>query len=64
MADAAAQAIANVELLLSVAASERPVMIDNQLRVFEAHERGLLATWETADALICVPRAILLGTDK
>jgi hypothetical protein len=59
MADAAAQAVANVELLLSVAASERSVMIDNQLRVFEAHEHGLLATWETADALICVPTAVL-----
>jgi hypothetical protein len=47
MADAAAQAVANAELLLSVAASERlerSVMIDNQLRVFEAYEYGLLAT--------------------
>jgi hypothetical protein len=59
MADAAAEAVANVDLLLSVAASERSVMIDNQLRVFETHEYGLLATWETADALICVPTAVL-----
>jgi hypothetical protein len=42
MADAAAQAVANVELLLSVEASERSVMIDNQLRVFETYEHGLL----------------------
>jgi hypothetical protein len=30
--------------------------MDNQLNIFEAHEHGLLATWETPDALICVPR--------
>jgi hypothetical protein len=56
MAEAAAQAISNVELLLSAGASEASVAIDNQLMTFEAHERGLLATWETRDALICVPR--------
>jgi hypothetical protein len=55
MADAAAEAIANVELLLGVEASEGSVSIGHQLKVFEAHENGLLATWETPDALICVP---------
>jgi len=58
MADAAAQAVFNVELLLSAGASEGSVAIDHQLKVFESYERGLLATWETADALICVPRYI------
>jgi hypothetical protein len=56
MADAAAQAVANVELLLSAGASEGSVAIDHQLKVFDAHECGLLATWETPDALICVQR--------
>jgi hypothetical protein len=53
---AAAQAIANVELFLSSGVSERDESVSHQLRVFEAYELGLLATWETPDALICVPR--------
>jgi hypothetical protein len=55
-AEAAAHAVSNVELLLSSGASEDSVAIDNQLMTFEAHEHGLLATWETPDALICAPR--------
>jgi len=58
MADAAAEAVSNVELLLSTGASEGSVAIDNQLRIFEPYERGLLATWETPAELICVPRYI------
>ena len=54
MADVAAQTIANVELLLSTGASEGAMAIDHQLKVFESYEHGLLATWETPDALICV----------
>ena len=50
----AAQAVTDVELLLSSGASEKS--IHHQLRVFEAYELGLLATWETPDAIICVPR--------
>jgi hypothetical protein len=57
LAEAAAQAVSNVELLPSTGASESSVAIDNQLRVFESYEHGLLATWETPDALICVPRS-------
>jgi hypothetical protein len=56
MAEAAAKAVFNVELVLSAGASEGSVAIDNQLRIFESYEHGLLATWETPDALICVPR--------
>ncbi len=56
MADAAAQAVSNVELLLSAGASEGSVAIDHQLKVFESYECGLLATWETPDAVICVQR--------
>jgi hypothetical protein len=55
MADAAAEAVSNVELLLGAGASEGPVAIDHQLEVFESYERGLLATWETPAELICVP---------
>jgi hypothetical protein len=54
MADAAAEAVSNVELLMSTGASEGSVAIDNQLRIFESRERGLIATWETPDALVCV----------
>jgi hypothetical protein len=48
-----------VEMLLSAGESESSVAIDNQLKVFESYERGLLATWETPAELICVPRYIL-----
>jgi len=54
MADAAAEAVSNVELLLSTGGSEDSVAIDNQLRIFESYEFGLLASWETPGALICV----------
>jgi hypothetical protein len=56
MADAAAEAVFNVELLLCAGASDTSVAIDHQLKVFESYESGLQATWETTDALICVPR--------
>jgi hypothetical protein len=52
----AAQAVTDVELFLSSGASEEP--IHHQLRVFEAYELGLLATWETPDVVICVPRTL------
>jgi hypothetical protein len=54
LAEAAAQAVANVELLLSSGVPKESMEIDHQLMVFEMYERGLLATWETPDALICV----------
>jgi hypothetical protein len=56
MADVAAQAVSNVEMLLSAGASESSVAIDHQLKIFESYERGLLATWETPAELICVQR--------
>jgi hypothetical protein len=52
----AAKAVTDVELILSSGASEKP--IHHQLRLFEAYELGLLATWETPTAIICVPRTI------
>ena len=53
----AAQAVTDIELLLS---SHTPrESIHHQLKVFEAYELGLLATWETPNAvIICVPRPI------
>jgi len=48
----AAQAVTDVELFLSSGASKES--IHHQLNVFEVYELGLLATWETQDAVICV----------
>jgi hypothetical protein len=55
---AAAEAVANVELFLSSGFSAQDEPVHHQLRVFEAYELGLLATWETPAAIICVPRTI------
>jgi hypothetical protein len=49
IADATAGAVSNIELLLSTRAPEQSVAIDNQLKVFESYERGLMATRETPD---------------
>jgi hypothetical protein len=59
---AAAAAVANVELLLSSGFSEHDEPVHHQLRVFEAYELGLLATWETPSAVICVPRPVAVET--
>jgi hypothetical protein len=50
----AAQAVTDVELILSAGGSEET--LNHQLRVFEVYELGLLATWETPTGVICVPR--------
>jgi hypothetical protein len=52
----AAQAVTNIELFLSSGFSEHDEAIRHQLKVFEVYELGLLATWETPGAIICVPR--------
>jgi len=52
---AAAQAVADIELLLSVGSAETDELVYHQLKIFEAFELGLLATWETPDGLICIP---------
>jgi hypothetical protein len=62
MAAAAAEAVSNVELLLSSGLSEHDEVIHHQLRVFEAYEFGLLATWEMPAELICVPRVAATQT--
>jgi hypothetical protein len=53
---AAAAAIRAVEDLLSAGYAEGSMEICHQLMVFEAFEHGLLATWETPAALVCVQR--------
>ena len=50
----AAQAVADIELLLSLGAPEES--IHHQLNVFEAYELGLLATWETPGAIVCLAK--------
>jgi hypothetical protein len=50
---AAVDALCNVESLLASGFSERSMPIYHQLLVFEAYEQGLLATWETSDAMVC-----------
>ena len=50
----AARAIRAVEDLLSAGYAESSMEICHQLRVFEAFERGLLATWETPKELVCL----------
>lgn len=52
---AAAGAIRAVEDLLSAGQAEGSMAICHQLRVFEAFESGLLATWETPEEIVCVP---------
>jgi hypothetical protein len=52
---AATKAVSAIEDLLSAGHGEDSLAIYHQLKVFEACEHGLLATWETPDALICVP---------
>jgi hypothetical protein len=47
---AAPQAVADIELFLSAGLAEHDGPVYHQLRVFEAYELGLLATWETPDA--------------
>jgi len=54
---AAAGAIRAVEDLLSAGHTEGSMKIYHQLMVFEAFEHGLLATWETPAALVCVQRS-------
>lgn len=51
---AAAGAILAIEDLLSAKHAEDSVEICHQLRVFEAFEHGLLATWETPEEVVYV----------
>jgi hypothetical protein len=55
LSGAAAGAIRAVEDLLRAGHAESSTAICNQLRVFEAFEVGLLATWETPEELVSYP---------
>jgi hypothetical protein len=54
LSGAAAGAIIAIEGLLSVGHAKGSMEICHQLRVFEAFERGLVATWETPAELVCL----------
>ncbi len=59
-AAAAANAIFEIEFALQAGEVEDCQLINHQLRVFEAHEAGLLATWETPTEMACVPRPVVV----
>jgi hypothetical protein len=55
----ATEAICEVEALLCSGASPESDGVRDRLVAFEAYEQGLLATWETPDEIICVPRVAI-----
>jgi len=55
--DAAVEALCRVEVLLSQGLSEASEPIHHQLGIIEAYRHGLLATWETPNEMVCVPRS-------
>jgi hypothetical protein len=59
-AASAANAIFEVELALHAGEPQDSRVIHHHLKAFEAFEAGLLATWETPAAIICVPRLIAI----
>ena len=56
--DAAVEALCRVEVLLSQGLSEASAPVHHQLEIVQAYQHGLLATWETPDEMVCVPRAV------
>ena len=55
--DATVEALCRVEVLLSQGLSEASEPVHHQLGIIEAYQHGLLATWETPDEMVCVPRS-------
>jgi hypothetical protein len=55
--DATVEALCRVEVLLSQGLSEASEPVHHQSGIIEAYQHGLLATWETPDELVCVPRS-------
>jgi hypothetical protein len=55
--DATVEALCRVEVLLSQGLSEASEPVHHQLEIIEAYRHGLLATWETPDEMVCVPRS-------
>jgi hypothetical protein len=52
----ATESICAIEALLASGEQPGSDAVQNRVRVFEAYELGLLATWETATEIVCVPR--------
>jgi hypothetical protein len=55
--DATVEALCRVEVLLSQGLSEASEPVHHQLEIIEAYQHGLLATWETPNEMVCVPRS-------
>ena len=55
--DATVEALCRVEGLLSQGLSEASEPVHDQLGIIEVYQHGLLATWETPDEMVCVPRS-------
>jgi len=54
---AACHAVDEIDFLLAAGLPEGDELVLHHLRAFSAYELGLLATWETPEAVICVPRS-------
>jgi hypothetical protein len=54
---AACHAVDEIDFLLTSGMPEDDELIRHHLRAFSAYELGLLATWETPAAVICIPRS-------
>jgi hypothetical protein len=54
---AACRAVDEIDFLLTSGMPEDDELVRHHLRAFRAYELGLLATWETPEAVICVPRS-------
>ena len=55
--DATVEALCRVEVLLFQGLPEASEPVHHQLEIIEAYQHGLLATWETPDEMVCVPRS-------
>jgi hypothetical protein len=58
---AAALAVDAIDFLVTSGIPEDDELVKHNLRIFRAYELGLLATWETPAAFICIPRADLIS---
>jgi hypothetical protein len=54
---AACHAVDEIDFLLTSGIPEDDELVRHHLRAFRAYELGLLATWETPEAVLCVPRS-------
>jgi hypothetical protein len=54
----ATESVCAIEALLVSGARPDSDAVQDRVRVFEAYELGLLATWETPAELVCVPKSV------